>query len=118
MLKPHTLQIAHKARADIAQSSTEDFDRVLQVNVKGLHLAIRAEMAAMKSQEPRLVSRSNPQRGKTRGVIINLGSVASHVGAPYVGAYVTSKHAVLGMTKTAGSLPTNPIFVLFSFVRP
>ena len=78
-----------------------------------MYLAVRAETAAMKSQEPRVVSRSNPQRGKTRGVVINLGSVASHIGAANASAYVTTKHAVLGLTKTAGSLPTNPFVLSF-----
>ena len=112
---PHP-QVAYKSRVEIAQSPVEDFERVLQINVKGTYLAVRAEIAAMKAQEPRIVSRSNPQRGKSRGVIINLGSVASHVGAAGSGSYVASKHAVLGLTKTAGSLPPKPFFVLLSFV--
>jgi len=35
------------------------------------------------------------------GVIINTSSLAGHIGSPGIVAYTASKHAVLGMTKTA-----------------
>jgi NAD(P)-dependent dehydrogenase (short-subunit alcohol dehydrogenase family) len=35
------------------------------------------------------------------GRVINIASVAGKVGAPYVGAYVASKHAVIGLTRSA-----------------
>ena len=49
---PHP-QIALGGPAEIPQSPIAEFDRVLQVNVKGMYLAVRAETAAMKTQEPR-----------------------------------------------------------------
>lgn len=33
------------------------------------------------------------------GRIVNVASVASHIGAPYIAAYAASKHALLGMTR-------------------
>ena len=38
------------------------------------------------------------ERGQGR--VISIGSVASHVGVPYVTAYVAAKHALLGMTRS------------------
>jgi 2-keto-3-deoxy-L-fuconate dehydrogenase len=60
-----------------------DFDRIYQVNVRGMYLCLRAEVAAMK------------EKG---GVILNLASVASTVGIPDRFAYSMSKGAVLTMT--------------------
>lgn len=79
----------------MSESSIDDLNRVYQVNVMGLLLAIRVELAAMKSQEARAVSKSNPLRGQTRGVVPKMGSVASCYGVPEMSAYVASKHAVL-----------------------
>ena len=64
---PHP-QVALRGLAEIPQSPIAEFDRVLQVNVKGMYLAIRAETAAVKTQEPGAVSSSKPQRGEARGV--------------------------------------------------
>ena len=36
---------------------------------------------------------------KTGGVIVNIGSLASKVGARYIGAYAMAKHALAGMTQ-------------------
>ena len=78
------------------------------VNCKGMFHCVRAEINAMKAQEPRPVSARDPKRGVTRGAIVNMGSVASYTPMPGNSAYVTSKHAVLGLTKNAGEHCTNP----------
>lgn len=65
----------------------EVFDKVMAVNVRGVFLGLKHVLAVMKQQQS--------------GVIINTGSTASHAGALGVSAYTASKHAVLGMTKTA-----------------
>lgn len=65
----------------------DDFDRVLNVNVKGVWLGLR-EMA------PVLM------RGGG-GAIVNTASVAGLSGTPTIFAYGASKHAVVGMTKSA-----------------
>lgn len=69
------------------QISYEDFNQVLQTNVIGVWLAIKHSAAALK------------QRGC--GSIIVTSSIAGIVGMPMLGAYVTSKHAVCGLVKTA-----------------
>ncbi len=71
--------------AALAQTSLDDFRRVLDVNVVGVFLGMRAVSGAM------------VKRG--RGSIINLSSVAGLTGGPYLTAYSASKWAVRGMTK-------------------
>ena len=71
-----------------------------------MFLTTRAQSAAMKKQDPKPVSRKNPKRGSTRGVIVNMGSCSSFVSTPQIGQYTTSKHAVLGLTKNAGTSPS------------
>jgi NAD(P)-dependent dehydrogenase (short-subunit alcohol dehydrogenase family) len=64
-----------------------DFDRVWRVNVRGVWLAIRAAA-------PQIVARGG-------GSIIATSSVAGLVGSPGLGAYVTSKHGVMGLVRVA-----------------
>ncbi|WP_374949202.1 SDR family NAD(P)-dependent oxidoreductase [Mucilaginibacter sp.] len=73
--------IAHIGKAD--NTSEEDFDRVLSVNVKGVYNCLHAVLPIMK---------------QTGGVICNLASIASSVGLADRFAYSTSKGAVVGMT--------------------
>jgi NAD(P)-dependent dehydrogenase (short-subunit alcohol dehydrogenase family) len=63
------------------------FDRVLAVNVRGVLLGIQYAVPALR------------ERGG--GAIVNTSSVAGLTGNPMVPAYVASKHAVLGLTKSA-----------------
>ncbi len=65
--------------------SPEDLDNALAVNVRGTFLCCRRALRAMRS------------RG---GAIITIGSVVGFRGYPDQGAYVASKHAVHGLTKT------------------
>lgn len=73
--------ISHIGRAD--NTTEEDFDRIYQVNVKGVYNCIQAALPAMM---------------KSGGSIINLASVAGNVGLPDRFAYSMSKGAVIGMT--------------------
>jgi len=65
----------------------EAFDQVIAVNVKGIWLGMRA-MAP-------LIAKSGG------GAIVNTASVAGLGGTPSIFAYGASKHAVVGMTKSA-----------------
>src|SRR5258708_23046925 len=63
------------------------FDAVIGVNVKGVFLGLRHVLPVMLQQK--------------RGAIVNTASVAGLVATPGMPAYVASKHAVIGLTKTA-----------------
>ena len=65
--------------------------RTIDVNVKGVWLCMKFELAQMISQDP---------LGPSRGVIVNMSSIAGLV-ASASGAYTASKHAVMGLTKSA-----------------
>ncbi|KAL1638045.1 putative secondary metabolism biosynthetic enzyme [Diplodia intermedia] len=91
-----------ESEAEVCEADVDEFDRFLQVNVRGMLLATRQLSAAMKLQEPRAIrSSSGGQRGASRGVIVNMGSCSSYVATPRMVQYTTSKYAVLGLTRNA-----------------
>lgn len=69
------------------------FDKTLDVNVKGVFLGVKYASAAMKDQQP--------HPNGDRGWIINLSSVYGLGGGTDSSGYVTSKHAVMGLTKAS-----------------
>ena len=73
--------IAHIGNAE--NTGEPEFDRLLQVNVKGIYNCLHAVIPYMK------------QKG---GAIVNMASVASTVGIPDRFAYSMTKGAVVGMT--------------------
>ncbi|KAI0013829.1 hypothetical protein F4779DRAFT_561491 [Xylariaceae sp. FL0662B] len=85
----------------VAEASFVDFKRMLEVNVHGTFLVTSLVSAAMKSQEPKEVDVAFPERGATRGTIVNMASVSSLITVPGMVQYNTCKHAILGITKTA-----------------
>ena len=76
--------------------------KVLSINLDGVWLCQRAQIRQMLKQDPL----DPPPRGN-RGVIVNvasmLGLVASSPGTPAV-AYTSSKHGVMGLTKTDATM--------------
>ena len=70
-----------------AEWSEELFDRMIEVNLKGVWLCMKHELVQMQAQGG--------------GAIVNTGSVAGLTGLPTSSAYVAAKHGVLGLTKTA-----------------
>lgn len=65
----------------------EAWDRVIGVNLRGVWLCMREEIARMTEQGG--------------GSIVNMASILGKVGFATAPAYVASKHAVVGLTKTA-----------------
>jgi len=73
--------------SEIAEMPVQQFDQVLRVNVRGVWLGLAQSLRAMKAQGS--------------GSIVITSSIAGQRGTAGQGAYVTSKHAVLGMMKSA-----------------
>jgi NAD(P)-dependent dehydrogenase (short-subunit alcohol dehydrogenase family) len=67
--------------------SEADFDRIMAVNVKGTWLCLRSEVAVMERQG--------------FGSIVNVSSIGGLRGSSGMGAYQATKHAVIGLTRTA-----------------
>lgn len=59
-------------------------------------------------QEPRVVKGRNGSRSVGRGSIVNLASANSFVAMPAMVQYVSAKHALIGLTKTAGKEMQTP----------
>lgn len=72
-----------------AEWPEEAFDRLIQVNLKGTWLCMRAELQQMVQQQG-------------SGSIVNTASLAGLTGFVSTAAYAASKHGVVGLTKTAG----------------
>lgn len=74
--------IAHIGTAE--NTSEADFDRVMNINVKGVYNCLHVAIPLMKA--------------KGGGVILNMASIAATLGIPDRLAYSTAKGAVLSMT--------------------
>lgn len=70
-----------------AQHTLEDWDKVVAVNQTGVFYCMKEELAVMEQN--------------ASGAIVNIASIAGIKALPRQLAYVASKHAVVGMTKTA-----------------
>ena len=71
----------------LVEQNTDNFDSVMNTNVKGVYLSMKYEI-------PQMIKNGG-------GSIVNNASVAALVGFPGASIYVASKHAVLGLTRTA-----------------
>lgn len=94
--------LGHETSLPISELSIGEFDRTHDVNSRGLMLCMRAVSKVMSSQEPlKVKGRRAGERSLGRGSIVNMGSANSYVGFGGALPYAASKHAVMGMTKTA-----------------
>jgi NAD(P)-dependent dehydrogenase (short-subunit alcohol dehydrogenase family) len=71
----------------LVEQTEANYDAVMDVNVKAVWLSMKYEI-------PRMVERGG-------GAIVNCASVAGLIGFPNLSIYIASKHAVIGLTKTA-----------------
>jgi NAD(P)-dependent dehydrogenase (short-subunit alcohol dehydrogenase family) len=76
---------AQSSIAGIEDVDDDDWDFIMSVNVTGLRNCLRAQIPHMKEG----------------GAIVNAASVLGLMGAPKQLAYCASKHAVVGMTRSA-----------------
>jgi NAD(P)-dependent dehydrogenase (short-subunit alcohol dehydrogenase family) len=72
----------------IIRQSEEDWDRTIDINLKGVWLCLKYEIRQMLKQGG-------------GGAIVNMASVTGLVGSAGAAAYSASKHGVLGLTKSA-----------------
>jgi NAD(P)-dependent dehydrogenase (short-subunit alcohol dehydrogenase family) len=71
----------------LVEQTEANYDALMDINVKGVWLSMKYEI-------PRMLERGG-------GAIVNCSSVAGVIGFPGIGIYAASKHAVIGLTKTA-----------------
>lgn len=71
----------------LGELDASHWDRILAVNLTGMWLCMKAELEQMQRQGG--------------GVIVNTASIAGLKGMARSGAYVASKHAVIGLSKSA-----------------
>ncbi len=73
--------------ATTVEDTEENWERVLKINLMGVWLCMKYEIPQMLQQGG--------------GAIVNTASDAGLLGVPRMGAYVASKHGVVGLTKSA-----------------
>lgn len=72
----------------IAEQSEDDWDRTIDINLKGIWLCLKYEIQQMLKQGG-------------GGAIVNMASVAGLIGSAGLATYCASKHGVMGLTKAA-----------------
>lgn len=73
--------------APLGEQTTNNYDLVMNTNVKSVFLSMKFEIQAM--------------LGTGGGVIVNNASMGAFIGFQNLAPYIASKHAVLGLTRTA-----------------
>lgn len=73
--------------APTAESTREDWDRVIGINLGGVWSCMKHELRQMERQGS--------------GAIVNNASVGALTGNPGIASYIASKHGVIGLTRTA-----------------
>jgi 3alpha(or 20beta)-hydroxysteroid dehydrogenase len=71
----------------LVDCSVEMFDKVMNINVRGVFLGLKHVLPVMVAQR--------------RGAVVNTASLAAYIGSHSLAPYAASKHAVLGLTKSA-----------------
>ena len=73
--------------APIGESTREEWDRVIGINLRGVWSCMKYELRHMERQGS--------------GAIVNNASVGALTGNPGIASYIASKHGVVGLTRTA-----------------
>lgn len=78
---------AYGENPSLSEQPDSEYDRIMNVNVRGVWLSMKHEIAQMQSQG--------------NGAIVNTSSILGMVAMPSVPLYTASKYAVEGLTKAA-----------------
>jgi NAD(P)-dependent dehydrogenase (short-subunit alcohol dehydrogenase family) len=89
--------------ATVAEETEANYDLIFDANVKGV-------LFAMKYEIPAILKSGG-------GAVVNMASVAGMIGMEAFGTYVASKHAVIGLTKSA-ALENSKLGVRVNAVGP
>jgi NAD(P)-dependent dehydrogenase (short-subunit alcohol dehydrogenase family) len=73
--------------ADVLETDDDQFDHIIDVNLRGIWNCMKAELRQMTAQGS--------------GAIVNCSSIGGMVGSKGRSAYSASKHAVIGLTRSA-----------------
>ncbi|KAF0093219.1 MAG: short-chain dehydrogenase [Puniceicoccaceae bacterium 5H] len=73
--------------APTAESSREEWERIIGVNLRGVWACMKYELQHMQPQGS--------------GAVVNTGSLGALTGHPGIPSYIASKHGVIGLTRTA-----------------
>ena len=73
--------------APLVETDEDDFDSIINVNLKGVYLCLKYQIPAMLETGG--------------GTIVNTASIGGVIGFPNTAIYCASKHGVIGLTKTA-----------------
>lgn len=76
------------ATSELVDYPDDAFEKVIDTNLKSIWWSLKAQIKVMRDQP-------------NKGAIVNTASVGALVGKPGISAYIASKHAVSGLTKTA-----------------
>lgn len=77
----------HVPVAETADALSEDFDRAIAINLKGIWSCMKYELQQMRKQGS--------------GAIVNCSSQSGLVGTANLGAYTAAKHGVVGLTRAS-----------------
>ncbi len=82
--------ISGKASKPLLETTEEDWDAIMAINLRGVFLCCKRAIAEMIEQEP---------LGEVRGRVINISSQHGMIGPPGHVAYATSKGGVVNLTR-------------------
>jgi NAD(P)-dependent dehydrogenase (short-subunit alcohol dehydrogenase family) len=89
------------------ETTPANFRRVLDVNLTGAYLCLRAVLDVMRKQDARPL----------RGHVVNVASIQGKEGMPLAAAYAASKAGLIGLTKTAGK-EAGPLGIMVNAIAP
>ncbi len=94
----------------------EDWDHVLDINLKGLFFCVQAVGAQMIKQVPEDVKAAG-KTDRSYGKIVNLSSISGRRGRAYQAHYAASKAAIISLTQSA-ALAFTPYNINVNAISP